>query len=212
MRRNIDDEHDMTAKPKHNSGGGLAAKIALRERALVHVGGPELARVVDLFCGPVGAMHRSVWSRASSYLGVDVVYRWPDRRARIVAPWELALEHVPMGTFNVFDLDAFGSPWPALHALTRWRRVQPGERVAIITTDGGWRATRTHSAKSSDAALVALGVQPPRTLREMRPAAESAHARAARAMGARLDGLAIAGYSTKLRAVMGYAVSLLTGE
>lgn len=197
----------MTA-PVHNTGAAIAAKVALRERALAHVGDAD---VIDLFCGPVGEMHRRVWSRARSYLGVDVVYRWPDRRARIVAPWRDVFEHVPLAPFTIFDLDAFGSPWPALYELTKWRRVQAGERVAIVTTDGGWRATRTRSNGSSDRALAALGVQAPRALRDMRPAAEAVLSRAAAAMGARLEGLAVAGYTTKTRAVMGYSVALLSG-
>lgn len=195
--------------PVHNTTAAVAAKVALRERALAHVG--PSAHVIDLFCGPVGEMHRRVWSRAASYLGVDVVYRWPDRRDRIVAPWHDVLEHVPMHRFNVFDLDAFGSPWPALRELASKRRVKPGERVAIVTTDGGWRATRTRSNKAADAALVHFGVQPPRSLRDMRPAAEKVLSRAADAMGARLEGLAIAGYTTQTRAVMGYSVALLAG-
>lgn len=198
----------MTA-PVHNTSAAIAAKVQIRERALAHVGE---AHVVDLFCGPVGEMHRRVWSRAASYLGVDVVYRWPDRRPRIVAPWFDVLEHVPMGRFNVFDLDAFGSPWPALHALTKWRRVQAGERVAIVTTDGGWRATRTGSAGSADRALVALGVQRPRFLRDMRPAAEAALVRAASDMGAKVEKLSVAGYTTQLGTpAMGYSVALLVG-
>lgn len=146
----------------HNSSGGLAAKIALREAALAHVGA---AHVLDVFCGPVGAMHRHVWTRAASYLGVDLVYRWPDRRRRIIAPWSVALDHLELGRFNVFDLDAFGSPWPALAQLVRARgRATSGERLAILATDGSWRSVRTRSAKESDEALRFLEVQPPASL------------------------------------------------
>jgi hypothetical protein len=197
--------------PVHNSSASIAAKIELRERALAHVGE---AHVVDLFCGPVGEMHRHVWSRAASYLGVDVVYRWPDRRARIVAPWRDALEHVPMARFNVFDLDAFGAPWPALLELTQWRRAKPGEKLAIVTTDGNWRSTMRGFAQAveSRAAFRKLGVEPPSEMGgEQRSACESALLGAAHAMGARVASMAVAGYGRHRSKRVGYAVALLVG-
>jgi hypothetical protein len=196
--------------PKHNSAGGLAAKIAIRELALAHV---SRRSVLDLFCGPVGEMHRHVWGRARSYLGVDVVYRWPDRRRRIVAPWSFALEHLDLETFDVFDLDAFGSPWPALASLVRRRRAGVGELLALVVTDGSWRSIRVHSDGEQRRAFASLGVQAPTTLRELRPAAEAALVRAAGAMGCAVDGLRVAGYAPKKgnAAAMGYAVALLRG-
>lgn len=111
-----------------------------------------------------------------------------------------------------FGWGRFGSPWPALLEVAKRRRVSTGQRLAIVTTDGGWRATRTKSNGAADRALVALWSQPPRTLREMRPAAETGLVGAASMMGARVVGLSVAGYTMQTRAAMGYAVALLVGE
>src|SRR5262249_50784150 len=44
--------------------------------------------------------------------------------------------------FTVFDFDAYGSPWDQFTILAARRRLQPGERLGIVLTDGTWLKTR----------------------------------------------------------------------
>lgn len=146
----------------HNTHSALGLKLMLRREALDHVGKAS-ARVLDLFAGPVGEMWAGCWSQAADYLGVDVEYRPFDARRRLVAPWSMAVQSLELDGWNIIDLDAFGSPWGAAARLSeRWRPAE-GARVAVVTTDGSWRAVRTGRVLTIDADLRRLGcVQAPR--------------------------------------------------
>jgi hypothetical protein len=120
-----------------NHQAALPDKIALREEALAAVGE---ARVLDLFAGK-GVMHRAVWHRAADYLGNDsdmgkvLAHPAPCHHAEAA----ILLRAIPLARWNVFDFDAYGSPWDEVTILAARRRLRPGERVAIVLTDGAPR-------------------------------------------------------------------------
>jgi len=115
----------------HNSTTG--PKVELRELVLAAI---DPASVFDAFCGPEGAMWSGVWNRASRYLGVDEELRFPDPRRRFVGDSRLVMRAIDLAPYNVFDFDAFGSPWEWMVILAARRRWAPGEKGAVVLTDG----------------------------------------------------------------------------
>lgn len=115
----------------HNSTTG--PKVELRDLVLAEV---QPARIFDAFCGPEGEMWRGVWHKAAHYLGVDEELRFPDPRRRFVGDSRLVMRAIDLAPFNVFDFDAFGSPWEWMVLLAARRRWLPGERGAVVLTDG----------------------------------------------------------------------------
>lgn len=210
--------------PRRGSGNALAArrafkvdnhdaavpdKVRLREEALAAVPDP---RVLDLFAGR-GAMHGAVWHRAGRYLGGDkdlsqaLAHPAPCHHADAV----VLLRGLPLAEFNVFDLDAYGSPWAEVTVLAARRRLRPGERVALVLTDGApRRAMLGHTAH----ALAQLAGEPPGAVgahRRWPLLARQALEEVARRMGGRLAGLRQAEASLGKRG-MWYGWGLLEGR
>ncbi len=120
-----------------NNPLALAAKLELRENVLAEV---AQAHVFDAFCGGgVGgaAMYRGVWAKAASWVGCDG-RPWDPRidPPRFVADNRRVLRCLDLQAFNVFDFDAFGSPWEQMLILAARRRWAPGELGAVVVTDG----------------------------------------------------------------------------
>lgn len=120
-----------------NFAEALPAKIALRREALEAVTGP---RVLDLFAGR-GHMFDQVWSRAEAYTGGDheILQVLAHKAACYHADAEVLLRALDLTGWNVFDFDAYGSPWREVTILAARRRLRPGERVAVVLTDGAPR-------------------------------------------------------------------------
>lgn len=118
----------------------MPLKLALRNRALDAVGGPGRARVLDLFAGN-GVMYGAVWCRAAGYAGSeteqDKVFRHP--AAVFHAPAGVVLRGIDLTEWNVFDFDAYGSPWDEIGVLARKRTMQRGETISLAITDGSAR-------------------------------------------------------------------------
>lgn len=125
---------------RHNSSEGVAAKQKIRQDVMALVAGP---RVLEVFCGPSGEMHRRVWSAADDYLGIDLVWRLGDERRRVACDAMLALRALDLSKHNIFDVDAFGSCWCEVGVIAARRKWTAGERGAVVVTDGSWRASRT---------------------------------------------------------------------
>lgn len=117
----------------HNGVRGVSAKVDLRERVLAAV---TPAKVLDCYCGPVGEMHRAVWHRAQAYAGIDKEWLRDDERRRFIGDTPTVLRSIELNDFNVFDVDAFGSPFNAMAILAARRKWSQHERGAIIITDG----------------------------------------------------------------------------
>jgi hypothetical protein len=110
-----------------------ADKIALRKAVLEAIG-PDKASVLDAFAGS-GKMHAAVWKDAASYIGCDKKFFF-DKRTAYVCDNALLVASIDLARFNIFDLDAYGSPWDLALVISRRRAVAPGEKVGFVLTDG----------------------------------------------------------------------------
>lgn len=119
-------------KKVRNHPEGRDAKIEIRAKVLEAIGAD--ARVFDGFAGS-GEMYRAVWHRAAGYVGCDLEWM-RDERVAFAADNRRVLRSIDLSPFSIFDLDAFGSPWEQAIIVAARRKVQPGERVALVLTDG----------------------------------------------------------------------------
>lgn len=116
-----------------NHEASFDAKVAIRQNVLDAIGADE-ARVFEAYAG-AGEMHRAVWHRASSCVGCDLEW-FSGSRLAFVADNRRVLRTIDLGRFNIFDLDAFGSPWEQAIIVAARRRVAAGERIGMVLTDG----------------------------------------------------------------------------
>lgn len=144
----------------NNRPAARARKLELRRNVLDVV---KPAHVLDAFCGD-GQMWRDAWSGASSYTGIDLEMRWPPHARRFVADNRDVLRAIDLKPFNIFDLDAYGSPWTQALIVAHRRRWSPGERGAIVLTDGASMKTRFGGGLPRDMAhLLGRDFAEPRT-------------------------------------------------
>ena len=116
----------------------MEAKVAMRQRILEQV---KPANVLDLFCGH-RTLWRQVWQFAENYVGCDARPWELTEPARFVCDNRRLLRCLDLSAFNVFDLDAFGSPWEQVIILAARRKWAAGERGALVVTDGSTLKTR----------------------------------------------------------------------
>lgn len=115
-----------------NNPQAFKAKVDIRRRVLEAV--PEPRVVFDAFAGS-GQMHAAVWKDADRYLGCDL--KWSrDRRNMFAADNRRVLRAIDLAPFNIFDLDAYGSPWEQAIIVADRRRVAPGEHLGLVLTEG----------------------------------------------------------------------------
>jgi len=119
-------------KKVDNASRGKAAKVEIRRNVMAALGEP--ARVFDGFAG-AGHLYRAVWREAASYTGCDQRY-FADGRRMFVADNRRVLRSLDLAAFNLFDLDAYGSPWEQALIVAARRRVAPGERIGMVFTEG----------------------------------------------------------------------------
>lgn len=118
-------------KKTNNHPKSEAAKIALRRHVL---DGISQARVFDAFAGS-GKMYRAVWHEAAAYTGCDIKW-FRDERSVFVAKCQRVMRAIDLADYNVFDLDAYGSPWLQVRILAARRHLAPGEKFGLVLTDG----------------------------------------------------------------------------
>jgi hypothetical protein len=141
----------LTGKKTDNHDAARGAKIGLRRRVLAAVPGP---RVFDAFAGR-GSMYRNVWHQAEHYVGCDS--RWiGDDRPAYVADNHRVLRCIDLRQFNIFDLDAYGSPWDQAYIIAERRPVKAGEVVGFVFTDGSSLGLRSGALPRPLAALAGL--------------------------------------------------------
>jgi hypothetical protein len=177
MARKVSMSTTIRAAPAVDNAQALhRSKVEIRRNVLKSIG-PDDARVFDAYAGE-GQMFTDVWKGAADYLGCDLRF-FPVGPPAYVADNRRVMRTIDLQRFNVFDLDAYGSPWiPALIIGAR-RKVRPGERIGVVLTegttmnlklgglDGGLRATAgisgspagmaRQSALLLDAAIKGLG-------------------------------------------------------
>lgn len=105
----------------------LAAKVALRRAYL-----PKKANVLDLFCGR-GEIYKRVYKgNVQFYLGIDNVKIHDPNICRL-SKNTVFVAHNDINRFNVFDLDAYGTPWLLLYLILKKKLL--GD-ITIFITDG----------------------------------------------------------------------------
>ena len=89
--------------------------------------------VLEVFCGS-GEMYRDVWHVADTYTGIDIKKQF-DERNTICGDAVKAVSTIDLDCFNVFDIDAYGSPYDVLNIILS-RYQGHAKRLAFILTDG----------------------------------------------------------------------------
>lgn len=116
----------------YNHAAAMPAKVEIRRKVLDAVGAKS--RVFDAFAGK-GEMFKAVWQFAGGYVGCDKDWH-PDERTCFVSDNRRVLRAIDLTGFQVFDLDAFGSPWEQAIIIAARRQVKPDEKLGLILTDG----------------------------------------------------------------------------
>lgn len=111
-----------------------AAKVEIRNHVLANLDRPAI--VLDAFAG-AGKMFEAVWSTAAGYVGCDETWHRDARRC-FVGDNRRVLRCIDLKPFNVFDLDAYGSPWEQAIIIASRRPLEMGERLGLVITDGTW--------------------------------------------------------------------------
>ena len=114
----------------HNSAPEL--KVKLRRRLVEQLGGGNAVRVLETHAGP-GVMHELAYHDVADWLGIDKDPESPDS---IHADNRDVLRTIDLQRFNLFDVDAFGSPWEQCWIISERRRVGQGEKIALALTSG----------------------------------------------------------------------------
>lgn len=115
-------------QPADNTDRG--EKVVIRKRLLAAIEKPS---VLEAFAGS-GHIYQECY-RGLPYLGLDLK-PLNDGRNLVKIDNRKFLRAADLGEFNVFDLDAYGSPWHQFLIVLHRRRVAPGEKIAIAITDG----------------------------------------------------------------------------
>jgi len=90
--------------------------------------------VFDAYAGP-GAMYSGAWCHAKQYVGCDKEF-YNDSRLMYCADSARVMRAIDLSAFNVFDFDAFGSPYELALILAARRKVFTDEVIGIVLTDG----------------------------------------------------------------------------
>lgn len=103
-------------------------KIELRKRYL-----PKDAVVLDLFCGN-GNMYKGAYeNRVDYYHGVDKGKVHDKQICTLMDNEQFIIKH-SIDKYNVFDLDAYGSPWKLLYLICC--KLISKKEITIFVTDG----------------------------------------------------------------------------
>jgi hypothetical protein len=121
-------------KQSDNHPVAAKAKAEIRQRVLESIGA-EQASVFDAFAGE-GVMYQKVWRQAGAYIGCDETRFCLDERVAYVGKNQRVMRNLDLGAFNIFDFDAYGSPWEQVYLMIKRRQVAPGERIGMVLTEG----------------------------------------------------------------------------
>lgn len=135
-----------------NNPQAFKAKVDIRRRVLDPIGKPAV--VFDGFAGS-GEMFSAVWKDADRYTGCDLKHQ-ADGRLMFCADNRRVLRAIELAPFNVFDLDAYGSPWEQAIIIADRRRVAPGERFGLVITEGAGLSYKSNVVPLAIAALTGL--------------------------------------------------------
>ena len=108
----------------------INAKQDLRNNVLSYF---DEKHVLEVFCGS-GEMYRDVWHVADTYTGIDIKKQF-DERNTICGDALKVVSTIDLDCFNIFDIDAYGSPYDVLNIILN-RYQGDAKRLAFILTDG----------------------------------------------------------------------------
>jgi hypothetical protein len=128
------------------------AKVTIRQNVLDAIG-PK-ARVFDAFAGS-GEMYSAVWKQAAGYTGCDLKPQ-NDSRLMFCADNTRVLRAIDLKQFQIFDFDAYGSPWVQAIILSDRRRVAPGETIGLVLTEGAGFAYKSNVVPTAIAVLTGI--------------------------------------------------------
>ncbi len=143
----------MSGEKVNNHPKSAADKIALRRHVLAAV---PSARVLDAFAGS-GRMWRAVWKGADHYVGCDLKWYRDSARLAYVGDNRRMLRAIDLTAFNIFDLDAYGSPWDRALIVADRRTVASGELIGVVLTDGSLMKLKLGKAPNALAELAGIG-------------------------------------------------------
>ena len=143
---------------RDNAPAADGVKQTVRNNVLEAIGA-EVANVLDCYAGE-GNMYRAVWHRAAYYAGCDKDL-FLDRRRAFVADNRRVLRAIDLRKFNVFDLDAWGSPWEQLYIIAVRRPLLPGDLLGLCLTEGTGLKMNMGGVSKALATLARIRVQMP---------------------------------------------------
>lgn len=119
-------------KGKKTDNAKVDAKVLLRQAVLAEITVDEAA-VLDVFCGK-GEMYGAVWHKAKMYTGIDKK-KYFDSRVLVCGTAEKAIRLVDIKKYNIFDIDAYGSPYEILSYVVA-NVGSTHRKLGFVLTDG----------------------------------------------------------------------------
>ena len=116
----------------HQDSSLVNKKADLRKELMGQFDNPK---VLDCFCGN-GEMWDKGWGKTSNYVGLDI-REYKDERSTIVTKNEPWVKANDISSFDIFDLDAYGTPFPLLLEISK-RPLRKG-KIGLVLTDGSGR-------------------------------------------------------------------------
>lgn len=188
-----------------NRRDALPTKIRLREglwNAMVEGADPARhpIRVFDAYAGK-GELHNAVWSKADLYVGCDTAFEplRGDTRKIFCADNRRVLRVIDLSPFNIFDLDAFGSPWEPALIISARRTLEEGELIGFAMTDGSGRTLKANQVPKGIRMLAGLG----RSFAGIGRWHEQVITRCLHGMGLRMNGKVVRRWGAKGRTGLG---------
>ena len=106
------------------------AKKELRQSVFSEISNQK---VIEVFCGS-GEMYHAVWKDAEKYTGIDKV-KFFDERHTICGDAEKAIRLININDYNIFDIDAYGSPYEILNYIID-KIDDSNRKIGFVITDG----------------------------------------------------------------------------
>lgn len=142
----------------NNRRNAMPTKIAMRETLFAAMAERGPVHVFDAYAG-TGELYKEVWHKADSYTGCDIAYEpLPKRDDRLMfaADNVRVLRAIDLSPFNVFDLDSYGSPWEPALIIAMRRKLEAGEHIGIVATDGSGRTLKANQTPKGIRTLAGL--------------------------------------------------------
>jgi len=137
-----------------NNPQAYAAKVSIRRKVFDAMAAAGDVRVFDAFAG-TGEMFSAVWKDGAAYTGCDKRHI-RDGRLMFCADNARVMRVIDLARFNLFDLDAYGSPWEQAIIIADRRRVAPGELLGLAITEGNGFAYKSNVVPIAIAQLTGI--------------------------------------------------------